>query len=144
MSTSTVSCTNCGTKNRVPAASVGVPRCGRCHQALPWIAEASDDTFTNVAEKADLPVLVDFWADWCGPCRVVTPALEQVTQELAGRVKLVKVDVDRSPALSQRFTITAVPMLMMLNEGRVVAQRAGAAPAPQLRQWVEDTLRTPS
>lgn len=140
----TVRCANCGRPNRVPDAASGTPRCGNCHQPLPWIADAGDDTFAEVAERADLPVLVDFWAEWCGPCRMVTPALEQVAQELVGRVKLVKVDVDRSPALSQRFTITAVPTLMMLNEGRVVAQRAGAAPAPQLREWIEDTLRTPS
>ncbi|GAA3625827.1 thioredoxin TrxC [Nonomuraea rosea] len=140
----TMRCANCGRPNKVPDAASGTPRCGNCHQPLPWIAEAGDDTFAEVAERADLPVLVDFWAEWCGPCRMVTPALEQVAQQLAGRVKLVKVDVDRSPALSQRFTITAVPTLMMLNEGRVVAQRAGAAPAPQLREWVEDALRTPS
>ncbi|MEU4515964.1 thioredoxin [Nonomuraea wenchangensis] len=140
----TARCANCGRPNRVPDAASGTPRCGNCHQPLPWIADAGDDTFAEVAERADLPVLVDFWAEWCGPCRMVTPALEQVAQELAGRVKLVKIDVDRSPALSQRFTITGVPALMMLNEGRVVAQRVGAAPARQLREWVEDTLRTPS
>ncbi|SDJ23787.1 thioredoxin [Nonomuraea jiangxiensis] len=139
-----VTCVNCGRQNRVPAAAEGRPRCGNCHQPLPWIADAGDDTFAEVAERARLPVLVDFWAQWCAPCRAVTPALEQLAHEMAGRVKLVKVDVDRAPALSQRFTITAVPTLMMLNEGRVVAQRAGAAPAPQLREWVEDTLRTPS
>ncbi|MFC4114043.1 thioredoxin [Nonomuraea zeae] len=137
-------CTSCGKPNKVPDAASGTPRCGNCHQPLPWIADAGDDTFAQVAEQADLPVLVDFWAEWCGPCRMVTPALDHIAQEMAGRVKLVKVDVDRSPALSQRFTITAVPTLMMLNEGRVVAQRAGAAPTPQLREWVEDTLRTPS
>ncbi|MER6007455.1 thioredoxin [Nonomuraea angiospora] len=139
-----VTCVNCGRQNRVPAAAEGRPRCGNCHQPLPWIADAGDDTFAEVAERVHLPVLVDFWAQWCAPCRAVTPALEQLAHEMAGRVKLVKVDVDRAPALSQRFTITAVPTLMMLNEGRVVAQRAGAAPAPQLREWVEDTLRTPS
>ncbi|GAA3166612.1 thioredoxin [Nonomuraea salmonea] len=140
----TARCAGCGRPNRVPDAASGTPRCGNCHQPLPWIAEAGDDTFAEVAERADLPVLVDFWAEWCGPCRMVTPALEQLAQGLAGRMKLVKIDVDRSPALSQRFTITGVPTLMMLNEGRVVAQRVGAAPAPQLREWVEDTLRTPS
>ncbi|MEW1837182.1 thioredoxin [Nonomuraea angiospora] len=139
-----VTCVNCGRQNRVPAAAEGRPRCGNCHRPLPWIADAGDDTFAEVAERAHLPVLVDFWAQWCAPCRAVTPALEQLAHEMAGRVKLVKVDVDRAPALSQRFTITAVPTLMMLNEGRVVAQRAGAAPAPQLREWVEDALRTPS
>ncbi|MET9249932.1 thioredoxin [Nonomuraea sp. NPDC003709] len=139
-----VTCVNCGRQNRVPAAAEGRPRCGNCHQPLPWIADAGDDTFAEVAERVHLPVLVDFWAQWCAPCRAVTPALEQLAHEMAGRVKLVKVDVDRAPALSQRFTITAVPTLMMLNEGRVVAQRAGAAPAPQLREWVEDTLSTPS
>lgn len=140
----TVRCADCGRPNKVPEAASGTPRCGNCHQPLPWIADAGDDTFAEVAERADLPVLLDFWAEWCGPCKMVTPALEQIAQEMAGRVKLVKVDVDRSPALSHRFTITAVPALMMLNEGRVVAQRVGAAPAPQLREWVEDTLRTPS
>ncbi|WP_113703787.1 thioredoxin [Nonomuraea lactucae] len=139
-----VTCVNCGRQNRVPAAAEGRPRCGNCHQPLPWIADAGDDTFAEVAERADLPVLVDFWAQWCAPCRAVTPALEQLAHEMAGRVKLVKVDVDRAPALSQRFTITAVPTLMMLNEGRVVAQRAGGAPPAQLREWVEGTLRTPS
>ncbi|MFC5824565.1 thioredoxin [Nonomuraea insulae] len=140
----TVRCANCGRPNRVPEAASGTPRCANCHQPLPWIADAGDDTFAEIALRADLPVLVDFWAEWCGPCRMVTPALDQIAQEMAGRVKLVKVEVDRSPALSQRFTITAVPTLMMLNEGRVVAQRAGAAPAPQLREWVEGALRTPS
>ncbi|MEV4805343.1 thioredoxin [Nonomuraea sp. NPDC049421] len=137
-------CANCGRPNRVPDSASGTPRCGNCHQPLPWIIDAGDSTFAQVAEQADLPVLVDFWAEWCGPCRMVTPALEQLAQELAGRVKLVKVDVDRSPALSQRFAITGIPALMMLNEGRVVAQRVGAAPVPQLREWVEHTLRTPS
>ncbi|GIH97838.1 thioredoxin [Planobispora siamensis] len=137
-------CTNCGRPNKVPDAASGTPRCGNCHQPLPWIADAGDDTFAEVAERADLPVLVDFWAEWCGPCKMVTPALEQVAQEMAGRVKLVKIEVDRSPVLSQRFTITGIPALMMLKEGRVAAQHVGAAPAAQLREWVEDTLRTPS
>src|SRR5258705_5685539 len=92
-----VRCEHCGRTNRVPAAATGIPRCGNCHQPLPWVADASDDDFAEVAEKSTIPVLVDLWAPWCAPCRMVSPALEQIATEYAGRVKLVKVDVDRSP-----------------------------------------------
>jgi thioredoxin 2 len=81
----------------------GTPRCGKCHQALPWIADADDTTFGQVAEAAGIPVIVDLWAPWCGPCRMVSPALEQLARDLAGQVKLVKVNVDTSPQISRRF-----------------------------------------
>jgi thioredoxin 2 len=135
-----IRCPNCGRKNRVPAAAEGIPRCGNCHQPLPWIAEAGDDTFAEVAEAASLPVLVDMWAPWCGPCRMVSPALEQVATEMAGRVKLVKVNVDDSPKLQQRFAVQAIPTLMVLRKGEVVARKAGAAPASQLRAWAEEAI----
>jgi thioredoxin 2 len=135
-----IGCENCGRRNRVPAAATGIPRCGNCHQPLPWIADAGDDTFAEVAEAATIPVVVDMWAPWCGPCRMVSPALEQVARELAGRVKLVKVNVDEAPNLQRRFTVQAIPALMVLRKGRVLAQRAGAAPAKDLRAWVEDVI----
>ncbi|MEY9944137.1 thioredoxin [Kitasatospora sp. GAS1066B] len=138
--TTTVRCTNCGKANRLPAAAQGRPRCGNCQTPLPWITEAGDNDFAAVVEQAALPVLVDLWATWCGPCRMVSPALEQVATELAGRIKLVKVDIDRSPALAQRFEVQAVPTLLVLDHGRPVARQAGAAPAPALRQWVEKAL----
>ncbi|HEY0487263.1 MAG TPA: thioredoxin [Mycobacteriales bacterium] len=135
-----VTCEHCGTRNRVPAAASGVPRCGNCKNPLPWVAEADDDTFAEVVEQAKLPVLVDLWATWCGPCRMVSPALEKVARELAGRIKLVKVDVDAAPRISRRFAVQAVPTLLLVSGGEVVARQAGAAPAAALRSWVEDHL----
>jgi thioredoxin 2 len=140
MSAKLIKCPNCGRTNRVPAAASGTPRCGNCHKPLPWIADAGDDTFGEIAEQASVPVLVDLWAQWCGPCRMVSPALEQVATNLAGRIKLVKVDVDRAPKMQQRFGVQAIPTLMILRNGQVVARRAGAAPASDLRAWVEQTL----
>jgi thioredoxin 2 len=135
-----VTCPNCGRKNRVPAAA-GVPRCGNCHQPLPWIADAGDDSFAEVAEAASLPVVVDLWAPWCGPCRMVSPALAQVATELRGRIKLVKVNVDDSPKIQQRFAVQAIPTLLVLRHGEVVARQAGAAPAARLRAWVEEAIK---
>ena len=135
-----VRCPNCGRTNRVPAAASGVPRCGNCHQPLPWIVEATDDSFAEIAEQSSLPVVVDFWAPWCGPCRMVSPALAQVAEQLAGRIKLVKVNVDNSPRLQQRFSIQAIPTLQIILDGKVAAQRAGAAPAADLRAWVEQAI----
>ncbi|MFD7984950.1 thioredoxin [Kitasatospora indigofera] len=138
-----VVCANCGRTNRVPAAAEGSPRCGNCRAPLPWIAEAGDADFGKVAEQASLPVLVDLWATWCGPCRMVSPALEQVAKDLAGRIKLVKVDVDKSPTLARRFEVQAVPTLLILDHGRPVARQTGAAPTHALRQWVDESLSAP-
>jgi thioredoxin 2 len=142
MDTRVIECVHCGRKNRVPAVADGIPRCGNCHQPLPWVTDAHDDDFRDVAERARPLVLVDMWATWCGPCRQVSPALEQVARDLAGKVKLVKVDVDAAPSLAQRFSVQAVPTLMLMREGQVVSRRAGAAPAPVLRSWVDQTLRS--
>jgi len=138
-----VTCPHCGKRNRVPSVADGVPRCGNCHHSLPWIAEAGDDDFVAVAERASIPALVDFWATWCGPCRMVSPALEQLATERTGVIKLVKVDVDRAPALGQRFQIQAVPTLLVLRGGEVAARQAGAAPVAVLRRWLDDALAEP-
>ena len=140
MPSSVTACPQCGQRNRVPAAASGTPRCGTCRAPLPWISEAGDDDFAAVAEEAPVPVLLDLWATWCGPCRMVSPALERLAQAYAGRIKLVKVDVDRAPGLSRRFDVRSVPTLVVLDRGRVVARQSGAAPEQALRRWLEEAL----
>jgi thioredoxin 2 len=137
---SVVVCPTCGRKNRVPAAANGRPRCGQCHNPLPWLAEADDDSFGDVVERARLPVLVDLWAPWCGPCRAVSPALENLARERAGRIKLVKVNVDESPTTANRFGVQGIPTLLVLDRGTAVARQTGAAPEAALRQWLDQAL----
>ena len=135
-----IRCPNCGRNNRVAAAATGVPHCGNCHQPLPWIADASDVDFTEVAEEFTIPSLVDFWAPWCGPCRMVSLALERLAEEYARKVKLVKVNVDEAPRLSQRFAVQALPTLTVLRDGRVVSRQAGGASVAALRTWLDQAL----
>ncbi|MFP5367648.1 MAG: thioredoxin [Actinomycetes bacterium] len=135
-----ISCPACGKTNRVPAQAAGRPRCGSCKAELPWIVAAGDADFAAVAEQSPVPVLVDFWAAWCGPCRMVSPVLDTLARERPGRIKLVKVDVDKSPALSRRFDVQAIPTLMVIVDGKVVARQAGAAPANVLRSWLDGAL----
>ena len=142
MNKAIVQCPHCGKSNRVPAASPGRPRCANCLNWLPWIVEAGDGDFVQVAEQSDLPVLVDFWAEWCGPCVTVSPALDQLATERAGTLKLVRVNVDYAPRLSDRFDIQAIPTLLVLVHGKIVSRQVGAAPAPALRSWLDGALGT--
>jgi thioredoxin 2 len=134
--TTVVTCPSCGTRNRVPAVADGAPRCGNCRRPLPWMVDTSDADFTAVVDEATIPVLVDVWAPWCGPCRMVSPALEQLATELAGTLKLVKVNADAAPEVNRRFEVQAIPTLVLMHHGRVVDKQIGAAPAPALRSWV--------
>jgi thioredoxin 2 len=140
MTATVVDCSVCGKKNRVPQVGVGVPRCANCHSALPWIADANDDNFHEVAETPTVPVVLDLWAPWCGPCRMVSPALANLAREYAGRVKLVKVNVDGAPGILQRFQVQGVPTLVVLKQGMVVSRQAGAAAEHALRAWLDRAL----
>ena len=100
MRTTNIKCPNCSKTNRIPVAAQGKPKCGNCGHHLPWIVDALDDDFAEVAEQADVPVLVDMWATWCGPCRMVSPVLDQLAHERAGDIKLVRVDVDQSGSVA--------------------------------------------
>lgn len=135
-----VTCPNCGKKNRVPAVASGYPRCGVCKSALPWIVNAGDADFAEVVEQAPQVVLVDLWATWCGPCRMVSPALEKVATERAGKLKLVKVDVDAAPETARKFSVQAVPTLLILDQGNVLSRQSGAAPPDVLLRWVDEAL----
>jgi thioredoxin 2 len=135
-----VVCPRCQTKNRVPSVAIGTPRCGKCHSPIPWVADASDADFAAVADGSKVPVLVDLWAPWCGPCLRVSPVLEQLAAEMAGRLKLVKVNVDESPTLARRFDAQSIPTLVLLGDGKVIAKQVGALPAARLRSWLTNHL----
>jgi thioredoxin 2 len=137
---SLITCPRCGKTTRIPAAAAGHPRCGNCRADLPWIVDAGDADFGVIAEQSSTPALIDFWAAWCGPCRMVSPVLDKLAHERAGRVKLVKVDVDRAPALSRRFDVQAIPTMLLIREGNVVARQTGAPQAAALRQWLDGAL----
>jgi thioredoxin 2 len=135
-------CPDCGRKNRVPDAAPGKPSCAICHSPLPWSVTAGDDTFDRVAAGSDLPVLVDLWAPWCGPCTVVSPLVERASQAFAGRLKVVKVNVDEAPGVASRFGARGIPTLLLLDHGRELSRQVGAVPWQQLERWIQSTLST--
>ncbi|MDQ4138750.1 MAG: thioredoxin [Actinomycetota bacterium] len=135
-----VECPACGTRNRIRDAATGRPRCANCHTDLPWLVEVGDDRFAEVVERSRLPVLVDVWAPWCGPCRMVSPIVEQLARERAGTLKVAKVNSDTSPSVSRRHRIASIPTLLLYVDGREVARSIGAKPAPQLRSWLDAAL----
>ena len=108
---------------------------------LPRLVTATDADFTAIVERSPVPVLVDLWAPWCAPCRMVAPAMERATRELAGQLKGVKVDVDQAPGVAARFDARSIPTLLMLREGQVVARKVGALPAEALLAWVRRAIR---
>jgi thioredoxin 2 len=135
-----ITCPNCGRRNRAPAAASGEPRCGDCHQPLPWVTAATDAEFDEVVAGSALPVLLDLWAAWCAPCRVVEPGVEEASRTFAGRLKVVKVDVDAAPRIAERFDARSIPTLLVLDRGREVARQVGAVAPKALLRWVEEAL----
>jgi len=130
-----VVCPCCGSKNRIPSARLGQgPSCGQCGQALldGQPIALSDANFEKVIAGTDLPIVVDFWAPWCGPCRTMAPQFEHAAKSLVGRAILIKVNSDDSPRAAARFGIRSIPTLVRLEGGREVGRRSGAMPASQI------------
>jgi thioredoxin 2 len=133
-----IRCPSCGATNRVPRErlqSGGQPICGRCKTELPATAQpvtVTDANFANEVEAAQLPVLLDLWAAWCGPCRVIAPAIEQIAEEMAGRVKVGKLNVDENPQTAARFGVRSIPTLLILKNGREADRLVGALPKQEI------------
>jgi thioredoxin 2 len=127
-----VTCRACGANNRVrPERVADQPRCGRCGRVLVLASQpvaVTDASFAREVEAAALPVLVDFWAPWCGPCRMIGPVVEKLAAERAGRLKVAKVNVDENPGLAARFGVSAIPTLAIFRGGALVDEIRGAVP----------------
>lgn len=136
---STIRCPSCGKLNRLHPTSEGVPRCGVCHEPLPWIVDADEQSF-EAEISAAVPVLIDFWAPWCGPCRMVSPLVERLGRDRAGHLKIVKLNVDEAPQIAGRYGVQGIPLLVLLREGDELDRLVGAVPEAQLRQWLEQRL----
>jgi thioredoxin 2 len=131
-----IKCASCGRRNRVPPAAHGVPRCASCHALLPWLVDADGGTFEREV-SASVPVIVDFWAPWCAPCRMVSPVLERLLYSQAGKLKLVKVNVDDAPELAARYGAQSIPLLVLFREGNPVDRLVGARPEAQVKAWLQ-------
>jgi len=138
-----VVCPHCDAVNRIPADKpAGGAKCGRCRKPLfsGKSFPVSAKSFAIHIQRNDIPVVVDFWADWCGPCKVMAPAFEHVAVELEPEVRFLKVDTEAERDLAARYDIRSIPMLVMFRNGSIVAQRAGASDVRSLRAWIEQNM----
>jgi thioredoxin 2 len=139
---STLVCANCGTANRIGPSERGSPHCGKCGKPLAWVVDASESTF-EVESRAQPTVVIDLWAPWCGPCRFVSPILDELAHEYPGRLKVIKVNVDENQGLARRFDAMSIPTLVVLRDGNVVNRIVGAAPKEQMAAQIVPHLRPP-
>ena len=141
-------CKNCGRKNRVPVAHLSdTGRCGACKAPLPPLDEplaVDPDLFSEIIQNARVPVLVDFWAAWCGPCRMSAPELQRTASEMAGQAIVIKVDTERYPALAAQFNVRGIPNFIVFNAGKPVIQQAGLVNHEQMESWLKSARVSPA
>ncbi len=139
-----VVCPHCGKTNRVPGASSGAGRCGSCKGALftGHPVEADGQMFDKQTGRSDIPVLVDVWAPWCGPCRAMAPAYEQAAARLEPQVRVIKLNSDAHPDVSARLGIRGIPTLLLFRGGREIARSSGARGADQIISWTRESLKS--
>lgn len=134
-------CPACGKGNRVPAAHLSdTGRCGACKSPLPPVDEpldVDDDAFARIVAEARVPILTDFWAAWCGPCRMAAPEVHALAREMSGRALILKVNTEDSQQTAARFGVQSIPNFVVLRDGRVVFQQAGLVPRAEMRRWLE-------
>lgn len=140
-----ISCSQCGATNRVQAekAQQGEAVCGRCKKPLTVAAApvtVTDANFAAAVERSPLPVLLDLWAAWCGPCRMIAPVIEQLAGELAGRVRVAKLNIDDNAMTAARYNVQSIPTLLVLRNGREVGRIVGALPKAEIVRRLEAVL----
>jgi thioredoxin 2 len=133
-------CPSCGKRNRVPVQHLAeTGRCGACKAELAAVREpleADEAFFDEVVKSSRVPVLVDFWAAWCGPCRVAAPEVQRTAENMAGRALVLKVDTEAHPALAARFNVRGIPNFLVMKDGKVLTQRPGLVSHTQMEEWL--------
>jgi thioredoxin 2 len=140
MSAGIIACPACGTKNRIAATAAGVPHCPKCDAALPWLVDVDDANFAEVVGAASLPVLLDLWAPWCPPCRIIAPGVAASAARFAGRLKVAKLNVDVAPQTARAFNVQGIPTLLILRGGSEVERQVGVLIGDALPQWIERSI----